>query len=194
MANRINKAIELREQDQPIYYVGSHSGADLSYEAGQRQAKTYADYINIGMEPGSFDMPGLDQFLRGLVDGGPTNSGHRTPAVIVELPVDGGREEIVRTNAWQIRQILARGVHGLLLCHAETPGLSKPLSSPAAFLSRPAGWATNSAWAAGAPVARRQLPKSGASRATSISRRPTRGHSTHTVSSCWASRSKTDER
>ena len=125
MTRRINKAIELLEQDQPIYYVGSHTGAELSYEAGKRMAKTYADYINVGMEHGSFDMAGLDQFLRGLVDGGPTNSGHRTPAVIVELPVDGGSEEIVRGNAWQIRQILARGVHGLLLCHAETPGAVK---------------------------------------------------------------------
>ncbi len=125
MPSRINKAIELLEQDQPIYYVGSHFGEELSYEAGKRMAKTYADYINVGMEHGSFDMAGLDQFLLGLVDGGPTNSGHRTPAVMVELPVDGGSEEIIRANAWQIRQILARGVHGLLLCHAETPGAVK---------------------------------------------------------------------
>ena len=75
MPGRTNKAIELLEQDQPIYYVGSHSGADLSYEAGKRMAKTYADYINVGMEHGSFDMAGLDQFLLGLVAGGPTNSG-----------------------------------------------------------------------------------------------------------------------
>ena len=63
--------------------------------------------------------------MRGLVDGGPTNSGHRTPAVIVEVPVDGGSEDIIRANAWQFRQILARGVHGILLCHAETPGAVK---------------------------------------------------------------------
>ncbi len=125
MGARINKAIELLERDQPIYYVGSHSGAELSYEAGKGQAKTFADYINIGMEHGSFDMAGLDEFMRGLVDGGPTNSGHRTPAVIVEAPVDGGSEDIIRANAWQFRQILARGVHGILLCHAETPGAVK---------------------------------------------------------------------
>ena len=122
MGTRVNKAIELMEQDQPVYYVGSHSGAELTYEAGRQSAKTFADYINVGMEHGSFDMAGLDQFMRGLVDGGPTNSGHRTPAVIVEVPVDGGSEEVVRANAWQFRQILARGVHGILLCHAETPG------------------------------------------------------------------------
>ena len=100
MPNRVNRAIELLEQDQPIYYTGGHTGANLSYEDGKEMACTWADYINVGMEHGSFDMPGLDQFMRGLVDGGPTNSGHRTPAVVVEVPVDGGSEDIVRANAW----------------------------------------------------------------------------------------------
>ena len=125
MPKRINRAIELLEQGQPVYYVGNHTGANLDYESGKEMAKTWADYINVGMEHGSFDMAGLDEFMRGLVDGGPTNSGHRTPAVIVEVPVDGGSEEIIRANAWQFRQVLARGVHGILLCHAETPGAVK---------------------------------------------------------------------
>ena len=121
MPKRINKAIELLEQDQPVYYTGGHTGADLTYQAGKAMAKTWADYINIGMEHGAFDMAGLDNFMRGLVDGGPTNSSHQTPAVIVELPVDGSSADVIRANAWQFRQILARGVHGLLLCHAESP-------------------------------------------------------------------------
>ena len=57
--------------------------------------------------------------------GGPTRSGHRTPAVVVEVPVDGASGDIVRANAWQFRQILARGVHGILMCHAETPDAVK---------------------------------------------------------------------
>jgi 4-hydroxy-2-oxoheptanedioate aldolase len=122
MPKRINRALELLEQGQPIYYTGGHTGARLTYEAGREMAKTWADYINIGMEHGAFDLAGLDQFMRGLVDGGPTNSGHRTPAVIVEVPVDGSSEEVIRANAWQFRQLLARGVHGILLCHAETAG------------------------------------------------------------------------
>ena len=121
MAARINKAIELLDQDQPIYYVGGHTGAELSYESGQSLAKTYADYINVGMEHGAFDMAGLDQFMRGLVENGPTNSGHSTPAVIVEMPVEGSNADVIRANAWQFRQVLARGVHGILLCHAESP-------------------------------------------------------------------------
>ena len=121
MAKRINRAIELLEQNQTIYYDGGHTGHVLTYEQGLKDAHIWADYINVGMEHGSFDMAGLDQYIRGLIDGGPTKSGHRTPAVIVETPVEGSSEEIIRFNAWQFRMILARGVHGILLCQAETP-------------------------------------------------------------------------
>jgi 4-hydroxy-2-oxoheptanedioate aldolase len=121
MAKRINRAIELLAEGQPIYYWGGHTGAVLTLEQGRKDAGTWADYINVGMEHGAFDMAGLDDYLRGMVDAGPTRSGHRTPPVIVELPVDGTSEAIIRYNAWQARQILARGVHGLLLCQAESP-------------------------------------------------------------------------
>jgi 4-hydroxy-2-oxoheptanedioate aldolase len=121
MAKRINRAIELLERDQPIYYDGGHTGHVLTYEQGLKDAHTWADYINVGMEHGAFDMTGLDNYMNGLIDGGPTNSGHRTPPVIVEAPVEGSSEEIIRFNAWQFRMILARGVHGILLCQAETP-------------------------------------------------------------------------
>ena len=121
MAKRINRAIELLEQDQTVYYDGGHTGHVLTYEQGLKDAHIWADYINVGMEHGSFDMAGLDQYIQGLIDGGPTKSGHRTPAVIVETPVEGSSEEIIRFNAWQFRMILARGVHGILLCQAETP-------------------------------------------------------------------------
>ncbi len=120
MADRINRAIELLEQDQPIYYTGAHTGHVLTYEQGKIDAHTWADYINVGMEHGCFDMTGLAAYMRGLVDGGPTNSGHRTPAVIVEAPVDGLSEDVIRANSWQFRQILARGVHGVLLCTGQS--------------------------------------------------------------------------
>jgi 4-hydroxy-2-oxoheptanedioate aldolase len=72
------------------------------------------------MEHGAFDMTGLAEYMRGLVEGGPTRSGHRTPTVIVEAPVNGTDPANVRFNAWQFRQILGRGVHGVLLCQAES--------------------------------------------------------------------------
>ena len=118
--NRINRAVELLSQDQPIYYTGAHTGHVLTFDQGEKDASTWADYINVGMEHGAFNLAGLDEYMRGLVAGGPTNSGHRTPAVLVEAPVEGASEPIVRCNAWQFRQILARGVHGILLCQTES--------------------------------------------------------------------------
>ena len=120
MAKRINKAIELLEDDQPVYYSGLHTFSRdyLTYDQGKKDASIWADYINIGMEHGSFDMTGLESYMDGLVDGGPTASGHLTPTVIIELPVQGESAEIIRYNSWQVRQILARGVHGILLCEA----------------------------------------------------------------------------
>jgi 4-hydroxy-2-oxoheptanedioate aldolase len=120
MGTRINRAIELLAQDQAIYYAGHHTGHVLTAEQGRADAGTWADYINVGMEHGAFDMTGLAAYLQGLVEGGPTRSGHRTPAVIVEAPVDGTDAATVRHNAWQFRQILGRGVHGVLLCQAES--------------------------------------------------------------------------
>ncbi len=119
LPERINRAIELLAQDQAIYYTGAHSGAVLTRAQGRADAQTWADYINIGMEHGAFDMAGLAEYMVGLVEGGPTRSGHRTPAVIVEAPAHGTDVANVRHNAWQFRQILGRGVHGVLLCQAE---------------------------------------------------------------------------
>src|SRR5690348_16424825 len=118
----INRAIELLEQGQPIYYTGSHSGTEGSFDAGKRDAQTYADYISYDMEHAPYDIKGLAEYMKGLVAGGPTKSGHRTPAVIVNVPVNGFDEATVRANAWMFHQVLATGVHGILLCHADTPG------------------------------------------------------------------------
>jgi 4-hydroxy-2-oxoheptanedioate aldolase len=127
---RINKAIELLEQGQPIYYTGA---GELSYEGGKRAAQTWADYLMVEMEHGVFDLRGLQAFMRGLVDGGPTRSGHRTPAVIVTLPTDGTNEAVMRANAWMMKQVLARGVHGILLCHAEMPEAVKAFVESARY-------------------------------------------------------------
>ena len=119
MPSRINRAIELLEQDQAIYYTGGHSGHMLAYAQGREDTHVWADYINVGMEHGAFDMAGLAEYMRGLVEAGPTRSGHRTPAVVVEAPVNGTDAANVRFNAWQFRQILGRGVHGVLMCQAD---------------------------------------------------------------------------
>ncbi len=115
---RVNRSVELLEQRQPIYYTGS---AERGYEAGKAAAQTWADYIAYDIEHHPYDIVGLQAFMRGLVDGGPTRSGHRTPTVIVTLPFDGTSEAAVRANSWIVKQVLACGVHGLLLVHAESP-------------------------------------------------------------------------
>jgi 4-hydroxy-2-oxoheptanedioate aldolase len=113
---RINRCIELFEQNQPVYYIAPD---DRSYEGGQQMAHTWADYIVYDIEHHPFDMTQLRAFMAGLIAGGPTKSGHRTPAVIVTLPFDGTSPDVVRANSWVIKQVLACGVHGLLLVHAE---------------------------------------------------------------------------
>lgn len=98
---RINKSIELLEAGQPIYYAQAYG----AYDEGKKFARTWADYIVYDMEANPLDFRALHDLMRGLVEGGPTPSGHRTPAVI----------------AWMIQQALLQGVHGLLLARARHP-------------------------------------------------------------------------
>ena len=116
---RINKAIELWEDGQPIYYGFSGMGPGVDpYAQGVKMAKTYLDAINIEYEHGALDFSALREFMRGLVDGGPTPSGHRTPAVFVETCIIGLDEAYMRANSWVLQQLLDCGVHGIHMCHA----------------------------------------------------------------------------
>lgn len=135
----INRAIELLEQGQPIYYTGSHSGTNGDFEQGKKDAQTWADYISYDMEHAPFDVKGLQEYMKGLVAGGPTKSGHRTPAVIVNVPVNGFDEASVRANAWMFQQVLATGVHGVLLTHAQTPGAVRAFIEACRFPNREQG-------------------------------------------------------
>jgi 4-hydroxy-2-oxoheptanedioate aldolase len=119
---RINKAIELWEDNQVAFYnVYWPSGAPDGYEEGKRLAQTYCDAINYEMENGCMDFSNLRNFMQGLVDGGPTPSGHRTPMVFVTLPAVGFDGASMRANAWQIHQALAAGAHGCLICEMHSP-------------------------------------------------------------------------
>jgi 4-hydroxy-2-oxoheptanedioate aldolase len=118
-AQRINRAIELLEQGQPVYYTTVRGGA--GYDEGREMAATQADYITYEMEHGALDFTALRNFMRGLVDAGPTRTGHRTPAVIATLPVVGDNPDSMRANFWVAQQAMAAGVHGILLVMAENP-------------------------------------------------------------------------
>jgi 4-hydroxy-2-oxoheptanedioate aldolase len=114
---RVNRIIDLWLKNQPVYYAQISGGG---YEDGKRLAATKADYITYEMEHGPLDFKELREFMRGLVDAGPTRTGHKTPPVIVTLPI-AGTTDALRANAWMIQQALAAGVHGILLCNAESP-------------------------------------------------------------------------
>lgn len=121
---RVNKVIELLEAGQPVYYTATR---ELTFENGKRMASTWADYIRLDIEHGAFSALAIGEFMRGLRSGGPTASGHPTPAVITELPTDGTNELVMRANAWMVKQVLAQGVHGILLCHVESSGAAQVL-------------------------------------------------------------------
>jgi 4-hydroxy-2-oxoheptanedioate aldolase len=112
---RINRAIDLLARGEVIYYTNP---GELSEENGRRQAATWADILLVDFEHHAFDVVGLTAFMRGLVAGGPTADGYRTPTVIATLPSNCRTVEEVRANAWQVRQVLSAGVHGVLHTHA----------------------------------------------------------------------------
>jgi 4-hydroxy-2-oxoheptanedioate aldolase len=118
---RVNKCIELLEDGQPIYYNGHFAGLAPSvdaYQLGTMKADTYEDLIDVEFEHGALDFLQLAEFMRGLVAGGPTRSGHRTPAVYVTLPIIGLDETYARANSWIWGQALDCGVHGFSICHS----------------------------------------------------------------------------
>jgi 4-hydroxy-2-oxoheptanedioate aldolase len=127
---RLNKMIELLEAGQPVYDI---SVQGVGYEEGKKLSQDRYDLIQYQMEHGPFDPIRLREFMRGLVDGGPTKSGHRTPTVIVTLPVLGLDEQTVKNNHWVIEQILSAGVHGLMMCHARTPEAVKMFVATARY-------------------------------------------------------------
>ncbi len=117
----INRIIDMWLKGQPVYYTQIEAAG---YEEGKKLAATKADYITYEMEHGALDFHQLREFMRGLKEAGPTRTGHLTPAVIVTLPIQG-TADAVRANAWMIQQTLAAGVHGILLCNAESPEAAK---------------------------------------------------------------------
>jgi 4-hydroxy-2-oxoheptanedioate aldolase len=129
---RHNKAIELLEDGQPIYYTGADPRRP-GYEQGKAMAGTQNDMINWEMEHGTFDIANLREFMRGLTEAGPTRSGHRFPTVLVSMPVLGYSAEMVMANSWVIQQILSTGVNALTLCHTRDPKAVAPYVAAARY-------------------------------------------------------------
>jgi len=124
----INRVIDMWLKNQPVYYAQLEAGG---YEDGKRMATTKADYITYEMEHGALDFHQLREFMRGLKEVG-TRTGHPTVPVVVTLPIQG-TADVVRANAWMIQQALAAGVHGILLCNAESPEAAKIMVEAARY-------------------------------------------------------------
>ena len=71
----VNRVIDMWLKDQPVYYAQISGGG---YEKG-KQRRTEADYITYEMEHGPLDFKELREFMRGLLEAGPTRTGHKTP-------------------------------------------------------------------------------------------------------------------
>ncbi len=125
----VNRIIDMWLKGQPVYYAQISGGG---YEKGKEMAATKADYITYEMEHGPLDFKELQEFMRGLVEAGLTRTGHRTPAVIVTLPISGTTDAL-RANTWMIQQALAAGVHGILLCNAESPEAARLMIEAARY-------------------------------------------------------------
>ena len=121
---RVNRAIELLEGRHTLIYGGS---GDLSFEGGVSACQTDNDFLLLEQEHVPINIRGVQEFMRGLAAAGPTRSEHPTPTVLVTLPMQGTDEHVVRANAWMVTHYLDCGVHGFVLCHAETPGAVKAL-------------------------------------------------------------------
>jgi 4-hydroxy-2-oxoheptanedioate aldolase len=126
---RVNRVIDMWLKNQPVYYSQVSGGG---YEDGRKLSATKADYITYEMEHGPLDFKELREFMRGLLEAGPTRTGHKTPAVIVTLPI-AGTTDALRANAWMIQQALAAGVHGVLLCNAESPEAARLMIEAARY-------------------------------------------------------------
>jgi hypothetical protein len=125
---RLNKMIELLAAGQPVYDVGVSYGG---YEEGKKLAQTSNDVITYEMEHGPFEPQRLREFMQGLVDGGPTKSGHRMPTVVVTLPLYGLDAAEVRANHWVIEQVLSRRRAG-----SDVVPFAKPRSRPSKAVLR----------------------------------------------------------
>jgi len=86
MAKRINRCVELLEQDQAIYYDGPHRAMCYLMRRRSQSMPDLGRLTECGMEHGCYRHDALPSTRAGLSMLDPRRSGHRTPAVIVEAP------------------------------------------------------------------------------------------------------------
>ena len=108
-AQRLNKLIELFENDQPAFGVLSF---DYSLNNARAMASSGLDFLFIDMEHEPFDIERLRLFLLGMTDKRSIiEKGNLQPDVVplVRIPAAGGAEELIA----QAKQVLDVGVFGI---------------------------------------------------------------------------------
>ena len=106
---RINKMIELLENDQPAFGILSF---DYSLNNARAMASSGLDFVFIDMEHAPFDVERLRLFLLGMTNKRSiVEKGNLQPDVIpfVRIPAAGGAEELIA----QAKQVLDVGVFGI---------------------------------------------------------------------------------
>ena len=107
---RLNKLIELFENDQPAFGLLSF---DYSLNNARSMASSGLDFILIDMEHAPFDVERLRQFLLGMTNKRSIMAkGNLQPDVVpfVRIPAAGGTEELIA----QAKQVLDVGVYGIM--------------------------------------------------------------------------------
>lgn len=119
---RSNPVIQLLEQGKPAFSIwANYIGVGKDYHAAVTlQNNRNYDFILYDLEHDPFDIEGLSQFLRALLDPAAIakNGISVVKPVIVRIPPNG-RE--IRQNQWMVKQVLDTGVAGLMFPHVETP-------------------------------------------------------------------------
>ena len=119
---RSNPVIKLLEQGKPAFSIwGNYIGVGKDYHAAVTlQNNRNYDFILYDLEHDPFDIEGLSQFLRALLDPAAIarDGVSVVKPVIVRIPPNG-RE--IHQNQWMVKQILDTGVAGLMFPHIETP-------------------------------------------------------------------------
>jgi 4-hydroxy-2-oxoheptanedioate aldolase len=114
--------IKLLAEGKPAFSIwANYIGVGKDYHAAVTlQNNRNYDFILYDLEHDPFDVEGLSQFLRALLDPAAIarDGISAIKPVIVRIPPNG-RE--IHQNQWMVKQILDTGVAGLMFPHIETP-------------------------------------------------------------------------
>lgn len=134
--SRIHRAIPLLAAGLPVF---AGPAGDMTFENGRRAAGSWADWLIVEMEHRPYDIAALAAFMRGYAQAAQRIGGRQAlPGIGVTLPFDGTDAASVRANGWLVKQVLATGVHGVTLCHAEDAAAVRALVEIMRYADRPA--------------------------------------------------------